>query len=48
MNSDDKLLAIFVMAVFFGGVGAVAIGWPSVLACAVAISAVALSKKSSQ
>lgn len=44
MNSDDKLLAIVLAAVFLGGVGSKFAGWPALLFAALAISAICFAK----
>ena len=44
MKSDDKLLAIFVVCIFIGGLGSLVAGWIALSFAAVAIAAIAFSK----
>lgn len=44
MKGDDKVLAIFLIAMFIGFMGSMFAGWPALVFAAVAIAAVAYSK----
>lgn len=44
MNSDDKLMAIFLVSIFLGGFGALAAGWVAIAGAVVAIAFISLSK----
>jgi len=45
MDGDNKVLAIFVTALFLGAIGSIAIGWPAAVSAGVAIAAIATSKR---
>lgn len=44
MSGDDKVLAIFLIAMFIGFMGSMFAGWPALVVAAIAIAAVAYSK----
>lgn len=44
MNGDDKVMAIISVAGLVGMVGANIVGWPALVAAAVAIAAIAFAK----
>lgn len=44
MSGDDKVLAIFLIAMFMGFMGSMVAGWPALFLAAAAIAAVAFSK----
>lgn len=46
MSGDDKVLAIFLIAMFMGFMGSMVAGWPALFLAAAAIAAVALSEGS--
>lgn len=45
MSSDDKPVAIFLVALFLGVIGTLAAGWPAIFAASIAISVIAVSKE---
>lgn len=45
MDGEDKVLSIFVTALFLGAIGSMTIGWPAAVSAGAAIAAIAMSKR---